>query len=111
MEALKTAAHIINRVPSKPVLKTPYELWTGRKSSINYLHIWGCPTEVKIFNPQLGKLDPKTIRCYFIGYPDKSKGYLFYYSECTTKFIDTRHTVFLECDMSSSPRDIDLEEI
>jgi hypothetical protein len=26
MEALKTATHIINRVPSKSVPKTPYEL-------------------------------------------------------------------------------------
>jgi hypothetical protein len=75
IEALKTAAHIIIHVPSKSVPKTPYELWTGRKTSINYLHIWGCPAEVKIFNPQLEKLDPKTISYHFIGYPDKSKGY------------------------------------
>jgi hypothetical protein len=78
MEAVKTDAHIINRMPSKSVHKTPYELWTGRKSSINYLCIWGCPVEAKVFNPQLGKLDPKTIRCDFIGYPDKFKGYRFY---------------------------------
>jgi hypothetical protein len=39
IEALKTTAHIINRVPSKSVPKTPYELWIGRKPSINYLHI------------------------------------------------------------------------
>ncbi|GKA64215.1 putative zinc finger, CCHC-type containing protein [Tanacetum coccineum] len=31
-EALKTAVHILNRVPSKSVPKTPYEIWTGRKS-------------------------------------------------------------------------------
>jgi hypothetical protein len=111
MEALKTTAHIINRVSSKSVPKTPYELWTARKSSINYLYIWGCPAEAKKFNPQLEKLDPKTISCHFVGYPDKSKGYQFYCPECTTKFIDTRHVVLLECDMSSSPRDIDLEEI
>jgi hypothetical protein len=39
MEALKIVAYIINRVPSKSVPKTPYELWTDRKPSINYLHI------------------------------------------------------------------------
>jgi hypothetical protein len=66
MEALKTAAHIINRVSSKSVPKTPYELWTGKKSIINYLHVRGCPTETKIFNSQLGKLDPKIISCHFI---------------------------------------------
>jgi transposase InsO family protein len=39
IEALKTITHIINRVTSKSVPKTPYELWTGRKPIINYLHI------------------------------------------------------------------------
>jgi transposase InsO family protein len=39
MEALKTVAHIINRVTSKSIPKTPYELWIDRKSSINYFHI------------------------------------------------------------------------
>jgi hypothetical protein len=102
MEALKTAAHIINHIPSKSVHMTPYELWTGRKPSINYLHIWCWLNEAKIFNPQLGKLGPQTISCHFIGYPDKSKGYQFYRPERTTKFVDTRHVVFLECDMSSS---------
>ena len=29
-EALKTAMYILNRVPSKAVPKTPFELWTGR---------------------------------------------------------------------------------
>jgi transposase InsO family protein len=33
-EALKTAAYILNRVPTKAANKTPYELWTGRKHSL-----------------------------------------------------------------------------
>jgi hypothetical protein len=39
MEALKIAVHILNRVPSKSVPKTPYEMWTGRKPTLNYLHV------------------------------------------------------------------------
>jgi hypothetical protein len=39
MEALKTTVHILNRVPSKSVPKTPYEIWTGRKPTLNYLHV------------------------------------------------------------------------
>ena len=38
-EALKTVVYILNRVPSKAVNKTPYELWTGKKPSIRHLHI------------------------------------------------------------------------
>jgi GTP-sensing pleiotropic transcriptional regulator CodY len=39
MEALKTVIHILNRVPSKSVLKTLYELWTRHKPSLNYIHV------------------------------------------------------------------------
>ena len=66
MEVLKTAIHILNRVPSKSVLKTSYELWTGREPSLNHLHVWGCPAEAKVFNPNIGKLDFKTVSCHFI---------------------------------------------
>jgi len=53
MEALKTTAHILNRVPSKLVPKTP----NGRKSNMNYLRLWGWPAEAKLFNPYIRKLD------------------------------------------------------
>jgi hypothetical protein len=48
MEILKTAAHILNRVPSKSVPKTLYELLTGRKTTLNYLQIWGCPAKANL---------------------------------------------------------------
>ena len=113
MEALKTAIHILNRVPSKSVSKTSYELWTGREPSLNYLRVWGCPAEAKVFNPNIGKLDPKTISCHFIGYPEKSKGFRFYCPDRYTKFVETRHAVFLEDQLirgSMVAREINLEE-
>ncbi|RVX18685.1 Retrovirus-related Pol polyprotein from transposon TNT 1-94 [Vitis vinifera] len=73
-EALKTAMYILNRVPSKAIPKTPFELWTSRKPSLRHIHIWGCPTEVRIYNPHEKKLDSRTISGYFIGYPDNRKG-------------------------------------
>ena len=113
MEALKTAIHILNRVPSKSMPKTSYELWTGRKPTLNYLHVWGCPAEAKVFNPNIGKLDPKTVSCHFIGYPEKPKSYRFNCPDRYTKFVEMRHTVFLEDQMvrgSMVARKIDLEE-
>jgi len=96
MEALKTAIYILNRVPIKSVPKTPYELWTGREPSLSHFRVWGCPAEAKVFNPNIGKLDPKTVSCHFIGYPEKSKGYRFYCPDRHTKFVETRHAAFLE---------------
>jgi hypothetical protein len=77
------------------------------------LCVWRSPAEAKVFNPNIGKVDPKTVSCHFIGYPEKSKGYRFYCPDRYTKFIETRHAVFLEDDMmrgSVAARKIDLEE-
>ena len=99
MEALKTAIHILNRVPSKSVPKISYELWTRKEPSLNYFCVWGCPAEAKVFNPNIEKLDSKTVSCHFISYPKKSKGYRFYCPDRQTKFVETRLAVFLEDDM------------
>ena len=56
-EALKTALYILNRVPTKAVPLTPFELWAGRKPSLNHLKVWGCPAEVKLYNPTLYNVD------------------------------------------------------
>jgi hypothetical protein len=113
MEVLKTVVHILNRVPSKSVPKTPYEMWTGRKSTLNYLHVWGCPAEAKLFNPSIRKLNPKTVSYHFIGYLDKSKGFRFYCPDRYIKIVEMRHAVFLEDEVirgGTVPREIRLEE-
>ena len=112
-EALKTAVHILNRVPSKSVPKTPYEIWTGRKPSLRYLRVWGCPAEAKLYNPQSRKLYLKTISCFSIGYPERSKGYRFYCPSHSTRIVETRHAEFLENANNSgsgSFRRIELQE-
>jgi hypothetical protein len=73
----------------------------------------GCPAEARIFNPIIGKLDPKTVSCHFIGYPDKSKGFRFYCPDRYIKMVETRHAIFLEDDVirgSTVPQEIRLEE-
>jgi hypothetical protein len=78
------------------VLKILYKLWTGRKFTLNYLHVWGGPDEAKLFNSSIGKLDHKTMSCYFIVYPDKSKRFHFYCPDRYTKIVEMRHAIFLE---------------
>ena len=38
-EAVKRAIYLLNRVPTKETIKTPYELWIGRKPNLKHLHI------------------------------------------------------------------------
>ena len=35
--ALQTAIYLINRIPSKSIPKTPFELWTGHKPSLRHI--------------------------------------------------------------------------
>jgi hypothetical protein len=99
MEALKPVIYILNRVPSKSVSKTSYELWTGHKPYLNYLDVWDYPAEAKIFNLNTNKLESKSVSYHFIGYPEKSKGFRFYCPNRHTKFIEMRHAIFLEDEM------------
>ncbi|KAL4376734.1 hypothetical protein GQ457_02G021410 [Hibiscus cannabinus] len=101
VEALKTAVYILNRVPTKAVPKTPFELFKGWKPSLRHIRVWGCPSEVRIYNPQEKKLDPRTISGYFIGYAEKSKGYRFYCPSNSTRIVESRNAKFLENDSFS----------
>ncbi|KAL6342520.1 hypothetical protein AAG906_012367 [Vitis piasezkii] len=104
-EAIKTTTYILNRVPSKSVPKTPFELWTNRKPSLNHFKVWGCLAEVKIYDPSLKKTDSRTTRCYFIGYPSHSKGYKFY---CLAKFLelDVANSIPSQSDERVEPMDV-----
>ena len=111
--ALRTAAYILNRVPSKAVPKTPYELWTSRKPSLRHLHVWGCQAEVRIYNPHEKKLDSMTISCYFIGYPERSIGYRFYCPNHSTRIVESGNARFIEngsVSRSVGARDVEIRE-
>jgi len=96
MYALKTAVYLLNRIPSKAVPKTPFELWTGRKPSLRHLHVWGCQAEARVYNPHEKKLDSRTVSGYFIGYPEKSKGYRFYCPNHSSRIVETDNAKFIE---------------
>ena len=38
-DALRTAAYILNHVPSKSVPKTPYELLNDKRSTLKHFHV------------------------------------------------------------------------
>ena len=109
--ALETAAFILNRVPSKSVEKTPYEIWTGKRPSMSFIKIWGCEAYVK--RQVSNKLEPKSDKCIFVGYPKLTKGYYFY-KPTEHKVFVARTGVFLEREFISrrtSGRNVELEEI
>ncbi|KAJ9538930.1 hypothetical protein OSB04_031663 [Centaurea solstitialis] len=109
--ALETAAHILNRAPTKSVEKTPYELWKGKKPNISFLRIWGC--EVYVKRPTSEKLKPKSDKCFFVGYPRTTVGYYFYNPEENKVFV-ARNGKFLEEKFlvsENTRKDVDLQVV
>ncbi|VFQ93970.1 unnamed protein product [Cuscuta campestris] len=106
------SAHTLNRVPSKAIESTPYELWRGRKPSFSYFKIWGCEAYVKCLMTA-SKLEPKSDKVIFVGYPKETRGYEFYHPSDNKIFV-ARNGTFLEKEFLSviiSGRKVDLEEI
>ena len=91
--ALQTACYILNRVPSKSVATTPYEIWHGRTPSLKHVKIWGCPAFIKKLKTD--KLDVKSIKGRFVGYPKGSLGYCFYLP-AEQVVVVSRDAIFLE---------------
>ncbi|KAJ9538531.1 hypothetical protein OSB04_031264 [Centaurea solstitialis] len=107
--ALETAANILNKVPTKSVEKTPYELWTGKKPKLSFLKIWGCEVYVKRTTSE--KLKPKSDKCFFVGYPKNTLGYYFY-NPSENKVFVARNGEFLEekfLNQENTRNDIDLQ--
>ena len=100
-DTIKTAVYILNQVPSKSVAKTPYELMTGKKPTLKHFHVWGCKAEVRPYNPQLKKLDLKTISGFFIGYCVGSRGSIFYCPSHSMRIIESNRAIFFEDDLVS----------
>ena len=69
--ALKTTTFTLNKVSSKSVVKTPYEMRTAKSPSLSFLKIWSYEAFVKRL--QSDKLAPKLDKCIFV----QSEGKVF----------------------------------
>lgn len=109
-EAIKTAAYIINRSPTRSLLfKTPEEVWTGRKPNISNMKVFGCEAMVHFPKERRKKWDPKAQKMIFIGYCENTKGYRFILPNSKT-IIKSRDAVFLECTVKRNYVALELSE-
>ena len=76
-----------------------------------FLKVWGCDTYVKRLQPD--KLEPKSEKCVFIGYPKETVGYTFYHRSEGKIFV-AKNGSFLEKEFLSkevSGRKVELDEV
>ena len=79
---------------------------------MSFLKIWGCEAFVRKDRTS-GKLDSRSDKYFFVGYPKETMGYYFFHRG-ENKVIVARHGVFLEKDFlarKSSGSNVQIEEI
>ncbi|GJR29927.1 retrotransposon protein, putative, ty1-copia subclass [Tanacetum coccineum] len=109
--ALESAASILNMVPTKKVDKTSYEVWHGQAPKLSYLKVWGCETLVKrdtLTKPD--KLEPRSIKCIFVGYPKETIRYSFY-CPLKNKVFVARNAEFFENSLRDQEASGSLEDL
>ncbi|KAL2251628.1 UNVERIFIED_CONTAM: Retrovirus-related Pol polyprotein from transposon TNT 1-94 [Sesamum indicum] len=97
-EVVLTAAHLINMSPSMPLFgKTPEFMWNVKLPDLSYLRVFGCSAFV---HQNVDKLEPISLKCIFIGYPERVKGYrLWVRSQPGFKVLISRDVTFNENEM------------
>ena len=79
VEALATAAHLINRLPSASLQnQSPYYRLYQTSPSYDALHVFGSVCFVHLPPSERTKLTAQSAKCVFLGYAPFQKGYLCY---------------------------------
>ena len=76
-EAILTACHVLNHVPTKNKEITPFEEWEKKRPTLSYLRTWGCLAKMSVPITKKRKFGPKTVDCVFLGYAIHSVWYRF----------------------------------
>lgn len=93
-EAVSTAVYLINRRPNSSIeFKIPEEIWSGKPIDFSKIKIFGCYCYVHVPKELRNKLESKTRKCIFLGYPENQKAFKVW-DEAEGKLIVTRDVVF-----------------
>ncbi|GKV46876.1 hypothetical protein SLEP1_g53839 [Rubroshorea leprosula] len=91
------ANYLVNRSPSTTIgLKTLEELWSSSPADYSQLRIFGCPMYAHVRD---GKLEPRVVKCVFLGYASEVKGYKLWCVQKSPRFLISRDVTFDEFAM------------
>ncbi|KAI4300009.1 hypothetical protein L6164_033429 [Bauhinia variegata] len=103
---VNTASYLVNRSPFTVIdCKTPQEVWYGTPSDYSSLRIFGCPAYAHVND---GKVEPRAIKCIFLGYVVGVKGYRLWCTEKdrTPRFIISRDVTFDESTVCGQKKEL-----
>ena len=95
-EAIHIATYVHNRSPTSSLKDvTPFERLFGQKPDVSNLRVFGCIAFKHIPDAERSKLDRKSSKCVFVGYPEGTKGYKLFDLE-KKSFVRSRNIIFQE---------------
>ncbi|GJT52698.1 retrovirus-related pol polyprotein from transposon TNT 1-94 [Tanacetum coccineum] len=101
--AVDTSTYILNRTLIRAILgKTPYELLSGRKPTLDYFRVFGSKWFILNTKYYFTKFDPKSYECVYLGYFQNSKAYIILHKH-TRKVEESLNVTF---DETSPPSKI-----
>jgi len=96
-EAVNTSVYLLNRRPRELDKQIPFELWTGKKLTLNHLKRFGSEVYTHIPKQFRSKFESKAKKMILVGYDGNSKNYRVMDPE-TLKITVTRDVVVNEKD-------------
>ena len=99
--AILTATYLISRMPSRVLnFQIPFQFLLKIFPHIRFmsqvpLKVFGCTAFVHVTQPHRRKLDPRSIKCIFLGYSSNQSGYKCY-SPQMKKIYNSRDVTFFE---------------
>lgn len=89
LDAVQTAAFLINRMPSRVLnFQSPLEVLSSPASLFPIPpKVFECICYVHVDKSRQSKLDPKALKCIFLGYGPSQKGYKCYHPVSRQRFV------------------------
>jgi len=80
-EAIACSIYLLNKSPTVSVKNmVPEAAWSGTKTSVTHLIVFGSVTFARVPTELRKKLDSRSEKCIFTGYSEKHKAYKLYTS-------------------------------
>jgi transposase InsO family protein len=78
-EAVHTTFYTLNRCLTRAILNlTREKAWSGYKSSVTHIKVFGCTAYAHVPKEKRSKLDDKSVKCIFIGYSIETRSYMLF---------------------------------
>lgn len=109
-EAVATAVHILNRVPTEAIGKqTHYCIWFGRKPRVKHLRVYGSAAYALRVGEHLRKMAVRTKKGVLVGYDPEGHSYKIYDAKARRVFL-ARDVIFDEASERGTTEEICIDK-